>query len=393
MKSSVVNIEGVNNSSFGTGFVIDSDKRGVYILTCGHVVDDVGTPVVENVLAKVVAKGKFIDMAVLYVSKLHLSPLPLQIDECDSLDVEVIGFSSFNKSLTQKKHIKAMLYQEAIELHSKENELFYTVRKIKADDGFNFDRGNSGSPVICKNSGRVIAMVSNKEGSDIGYAIDIVNLKTVWKSMPIHLLQKYSIKKVSSTPITSQINSPKQKSSFFKYLLLMILTATIFSIAYYYINSIKSNNTTSIVDMQKQKEIERQKRAKERLNNAINLEREAFEALIDGRYMDAKEMFQETERGYNQFDIANDVRRILNIYIGKMNNKKTKIKALKKIIKITRNSSKYITSQSLQRLIEKVDNMERFHSPIIPIFKDRNITIKRPLIDKKVILIDKIDRP
>jgi len=147
MKNSVVNIESVINNSFGTGFVIDRDEKGVFVLTCQHVLDDVVTPVVESVLAKVVAKSDFIDMAVLYVSKLHLEPLSLQVDECDSLDVEVIGFSHFNKSLSQKKHIDATLYKESIELHSNNDDLFYTIRKIKANDGFNFDRGNSGSPL------------------------------------------------------------------------------------------------------------------------------------------------------------------------------------------------------------------------------------------------------
>jgi S1-C subfamily serine protease len=81
MRDSIVNIESVSNNSFGTGFVIDSDEKGVYLLTCQHVLDDVETPVVENVLARVIAKGGFIDMAVLYVSKLHLEPLPLQTKE------------------------------------------------------------------------------------------------------------------------------------------------------------------------------------------------------------------------------------------------------------------------------------------------------------------------
>ena len=188
MKNSIVNIESVSNKAFGTGFVIDADDKGVYILTCQHVLDDVETPVVENVLAKVIAKGEFIDMAVLYVSKVAIKALPLQTKSSDNLEVEVIGFSTFNKTLTQKKHIKATLYEEAIELHSKENDEFYTVRKIKANDGFNFDRGNSGSPVISKSSGTVIAMISNKEGSDLAYAIDIENLKRVWKDVPLTLL-------------------------------------------------------------------------------------------------------------------------------------------------------------------------------------------------------------
>jgi len=189
MKSSVVNIESVSNNAFGTGFVIDSNEKGVYILTCQHVLDDVETPVVENVLAKVIARGEFIDMAVIYVSKLQLKPLILQETVCENLEVEVIGFSIFNKTLTQKKHIDATLYKKSIELHSKEDDDFYTVRKIKANDGFNFDRGNSGSPVICKKSGAVIAMVSNKEGSELAYAIDIKNLKSIWEKPPSKLFQ------------------------------------------------------------------------------------------------------------------------------------------------------------------------------------------------------------
>ena len=211
MRNSIVNIESVSNNSFGTGFVIDSDEKGVYVLTCQHVLDDVETPVVENVLAKVIAKGTFIDMAVLYVSKLHLKALPLQTQECDHLDVEVIGFSHFNQNLTQKKHINATLYQECIELHSKEDDCYYNVRKIKANDGFNFDRGNSGSPVICKSSGNVIAMISNKEGNDIGYAIDIVNLKEIWKDAPNNLFETYkaAIEQVSGT----KTENPKKEKN------------------------------------------------------------------------------------------------------------------------------------------------------------------------------------
>lgn len=215
MKNSIVNIEGVSNDAFGTGFVIDSDEKGIYILTCQHVLDDVEIPVVENILAKVIANGKFIDMAVLYISKLQLNALRLQTEKSESLDVEVIGFSTFNKTLTQKKHIKATLYEEPIELHSKEINAFYTVRKIKANDGFDFDRGNSGSPVICKNSGAVIAMISNKEGANIAYAIDIENLKTVWRDVPSKLFNNI-ISKPSPQPHT-------KPSSFFKYIISIII--------------------------------------------------------------------------------------------------------------------------------------------------------------------------
>ena len=289
MRNSIVNIESVSNNSFGTGFVIDRDEKGVFVLTCAHVLDDVETPVVENVLAKVVAKGSFIDMAVLYVSKLKVDALPLQTQECTNLNVEVIGFSVFNKNLTQKKHIKATLYQELIELHSKEDDLFYTVRKIKANDGFNFDRGNSGSPVICKDSGNVIAMISNKEGSDIGYAIDINNIKEVWKEIPKKLLetkveplkQEKKIEPVSGrkeepTPLPQK----KSNSSMGKYLLgLLLITGLGFGVY----NSVtppppkqnkdKEGRKDKLVEqqeLQKQKEVTKlaQKKRKEALKRA-----------------------------------------------------------------------------------------------------------------------------
>ncbi len=62
--------------------------------------------------------------------------------------------------------------------------------KLKPKRGFDFERGNSGSPVICKSSGKVIAMLSNKEGSNVGYAIEISNLTEVWSGLPSNLLKK-----------------------------------------------------------------------------------------------------------------------------------------------------------------------------------------------------------
>ena len=233
MRNSIVNIESISNNSFGTGFVIDSDEEGIYILTSAHVLDDVEIPMVENVLANVVVKSSFVDMAVLYLPKLDLKALPLQIEMCKGLEVEVIGFSIFTQNLTQKKHIKATLYPELIELHSKKDNLFYTVRKIKAHDGFKFERGNSGSPVICSNSGQVIAMISNKEGAEIAYAIDIKNIKEVWREMPTRLLggeeKIYSIK--------STTTENRAKSSIRKYLLSSIVTLVLGGAIYLWIHT------------------------------------------------------------------------------------------------------------------------------------------------------------
>ena len=211
VKSSIVNIESVTNSSFGTGFVVHNDAKGVYILTCKHVVEEVVNPVVENILAKVVAMGDFIDMAVLYVPKLQLQALPLEKEKNANLDVAVIGFSHFNQSSIQKKHIDATLFKELIELHAKEENVFYNLRKIKAKDGFNFDRGNSGSPVICLESNKVIAMISNKEGTDLAYAINIEYIKDIWKEIPPELFTKPNSVKEIITPYIENTNKSNHK--------------------------------------------------------------------------------------------------------------------------------------------------------------------------------------
>ena len=250
MKNSIVKIESISNKSFGTGFVIHRDNNGVYILTCQHIVDDVATPiVVEQVLAEVVAQDSFVDMAILYVSKLQLEPLPLQSENCNKLEVDIIGFSHFNQDMTQKKYISAILYDKAVELHSNDNNKYFNVHKIKTDDGFRLERGNSGSPVICKKSQNVIAMISNKEGSNIGYAIDIEQLKNVWKEIPSDLLEG---KKVEKGRLKKEIKIVSHTSKFgsnFKYLLFLGL----FLSGVFVSNTI--NNMT--FDSQKKQELEK----------------------------------------------------------------------------------------------------------------------------------------
>ena len=372
MRNSIVNIESVSNNSFGTGFVIHSDERGVYILTCAHVVDDVETPVVENVLAKVVAKGSFVDMAVLYVSKLHLEALSLQTEDCENLDVEVIGFSSFNQNLTQKKHINATLYKELIELHSKEDDLFYTVRKIKAKDGFNFDRGNSGSPVICRDSGNVIAMISNKEGSDIGYAINIANVKEVWKDIPSELFeikevkreQKEKIEPVSGKKEESVTPPPplnSSNSSMGKYLLSGVLVLALGFGAYNFMKPKPSSGGTyhkpsTSDDKQAQleakkraekearikaqaerealarQESERQKEEKARLEKAYYYEKQGFKFLLSKNYAGALRNFKQANTYKASLHDVQKIVSLLGANINKMNNTVTKRKVLTTIL-------------------------------------------------------------
>ena len=399
MRNSIVSIESVSNNSFGTGFVIESDEKGVYILTCQHVVDDVETPVVENVLAKVIAKGGFIDMALLYVSKLHLEPLPLQEKECNQLDVEVIGFSHFNQSLTQKKHIKATLYQELIELHSKEEDAYYNVRKIKANDGFNFDRGNSGSPVICKSSGNVIAMISNKEGNDIGYAIDIVNLKEVWSDVPSRLFKKPRavIEPVSGTKeeATTEVNTTRKDetlvttqsggSSMVKY---FIALAIILGIGFGTYTTMVKKDKEKQEEAAKKREIQRQK---ELLEKILKYEKSGFQALMDKKYTSALNSFKYANRLKPNFHHLSQITALLSKNIGSMNTYSTK----RKVFDIILNKYTQYAPKGFIENIRKQIKLPVFRTPVIP--HREPVIIKRPelkvrdLKELKVIEKPKLD--
>ena len=221
MTESIVTIESENqtNDGFGTGFVIYNDGQGVFILTCQHVVDDLESPVVNELFAQVVASSNTFDMTLLYVPKLNLKALPIQIDSCDSLEIDVIGFSLFNQDYTQKKHIEAKLFKEPIELFSIETQQSFNSRKLKAKNDFRFSRGNSGSPVICKKSGKVIAMVSNKEGRDIAYAVEVSYLTEIWKEIPKNLLSKKS-------------QETKEEMTIARYIIAGAITLTIITATY-----------------------------------------------------------------------------------------------------------------------------------------------------------------
>ena len=255
MLGSIVHIESQkeNNQSFGTGFIFHNDENGSYILTCQHVLDDVQIPVVNNAEATIIAPCDFIDMAVLFLPNIHLQPLAMQVDSCDSSNVDVIGFSVFSQNLTQKKHIQAQLFKEPIELHDNDSNSFYRARKIKAHNDFHFSRGNSGSPVICKQSGHVIGMISNKEGNDIAYAIEIVYIEEAWKEIPVGLLEKGDIKKHNHPTSNGNSSTPVSKSrKKLRYFVAGLVSLMILAGAYFlFIDTNKVNNHFSCQSTQK----------------------------------------------------------------------------------------------------------------------------------------------
>ena len=175
MLNSIVHIKSSNreNRSFGTGFVIDTSDQGIYVLTCEHVLGAVQEAVVESQPAEIIAQSSFLDMAIIFLPSLQHKKLTLQLDDCSSLHIKTVAFSTFKDELVQKQTIHATLFNDFIELHSITNDSFYLIKKIKADEDYSFSRGNSGAPIICNQTGNAIAMLSNKKGDDIAYAIGV----------------------------------------------------------------------------------------------------------------------------------------------------------------------------------------------------------------------------
>ena len=81
------------------------------------------------------------------------------------------------------------------------------MRKVQSLEGFIFSRGNSGSPVICKSTGKVMAVLSNKEGHNLAYAIPIMYLADIWKDIPSQLIKSSTHQEPMTSPIEETLNN------------------------------------------------------------------------------------------------------------------------------------------------------------------------------------------
>ena len=181
-----------NNHTIGTGFVIHQNSFGSYILTCAHVVEQVVEPTIDGfeVEIKECGSSETIDLALLYVKGMFKTPFELQQRNCDSRDVEIMGYSNFSKDKYQGKTREATILGERVTLKGIRDNSTYGAWQIVAKDENEIEHGNSGGPLICKKSGKVIAIVSNNaKGGTQGYAIAIEHLKDIWSEVPPFLFE------------------------------------------------------------------------------------------------------------------------------------------------------------------------------------------------------------
>lgn len=184
---SIVLIRSKKNNRFGTGFVIDQDNRGSFILTCTHVIEEVG---IDNIVigesdAEVIVLGSSdnIDLAVIYTIKKFEVSFKLISSLCRNSNLKFRGSSRFTSNKFMIKTQEATLIQENLNIPEKKNKLEYY--QLEAKKNSSFQKGMDGAPIFCEESGKVIAVLSLRDSDGKkGYAIPIKNLLTVWKDMP-----------------------------------------------------------------------------------------------------------------------------------------------------------------------------------------------------------------
>ena len=200
LRDSIVLITSSNpeESSFGTGFIIHRDERGTYVLTCAHVVKDVGGPEkvkARHIPASLVALGSEndIDLAVLCVDGLIDKPLLYLSSSGEAGDkFTTIGFREYGK-----QHVTVSLegiLEKKVGIGAKEHDEYLEAWSVGITDKDQLQPGNSGSPVVDQGSGQVIAVISHRgDKGETGLAISIKALKEIWHEMPFTLVKEIEL--------------------------------------------------------------------------------------------------------------------------------------------------------------------------------------------------------
>ena len=156
------------NSRFGSGFLIHKSSAGTFVLTCAHVLRDVGgidKTAVNGLPASVVSSGddRGIDLAVLKVEGLwQNSALGLKGVGDVGKAITTQGFQKFDDGCMSRP-LKGVLGQQ-VALQSRQTSNRVTAWDLKILDDYTLKPGYSGSPVIDEDNGEVLGIVSHRQG-------------------------------------------------------------------------------------------------------------------------------------------------------------------------------------------------------------------------------------
>jgi hypothetical protein len=185
----------IDTPEFGSGFPIYQDENSTYLLTCAHVVSDVGGEdyiKISGRPATVVGIGEEqgCDLAILKVDDLIKTSL-VKISRIarKGQPIVIAGYSQNETKVKILRRVEGFLGQRAVlELDGTKT----TAWDLKISDAspYALQKGYSGSPVVDADTGIAIGIVTQMEGSGRqGLAISIDAVEKVWKNIPDGLLQ------------------------------------------------------------------------------------------------------------------------------------------------------------------------------------------------------------
>ncbi|MDJ0555578.1 MAG: trypsin-like peptidase domain-containing protein [Microcoleaceae cyanobacterium MO_207.B10] len=205
-KESIVLISSTKKANvIGTGFPFYREQNYTYLLTCAHVVEDMGDEEnirVNNIPVEVVAVGnvKGFDLAVLRVKQ--LLPIPilrlmiLDEEEERSFEIKIPGYYLWSQNNARRRRtIKGIMTVEvdgerAFQIIENLPEEV-AVGKLKIEKG-ELQSGYSGAPIIDLETGLVVGVTTHKNYKEgkFGTAISIAALEKIWREIPTEVSQE-----------------------------------------------------------------------------------------------------------------------------------------------------------------------------------------------------------
>ncbi|MEL6159903.1 MAG: serine protease [Cyanobacteria bacterium J06627_32] len=176
-------------NEFGSGFVVHQDSLSTYIITCAHVVKDVGgldnIKVSGKYKAQVIAQGSSFDIAILKVDTKLTSNPPLRVCTCQEPEGRFVIPGWFDYGFNSK--IILPIYGSLIATGETEEDSFRVethIFEVDTDSKHHLTDGYSGSPLIHERSGCVLGIVYQCKSGTTGPCLSVKAAKKICAQIP-----------------------------------------------------------------------------------------------------------------------------------------------------------------------------------------------------------------
>lgn len=183
------------NHRFGTGFVIYHFANSSWVVTCAHVVNEVGGEIsleINGNPAKIVGIGASdeLDLSLLETKeRLNMPVVKLGTHGRYGSPFATAGFQLFGKHYSIKRIIGKLVQQNELVSKSLSERIKVWTITVLGDD--TLQDGYSGAPIIDDESGYCIGVISYKQGDGKnGLAISIDELEKILPTAPLNLIEK-----------------------------------------------------------------------------------------------------------------------------------------------------------------------------------------------------------